>query len=79
MKNNKKAWQIFVYYLGISSFMSSIACLATLYFMMDGLNVKNTISASIMASSFFFASVGVVLITIGKCNIPSFKVDNADT
>jgi hypothetical protein len=79
MKNKQKTWQKSVYYLGITSFIISIVCLIFLYFKIDELGWKNAISASIMATSFFLASVGLVLITIGKCNLPSLKVDNADS
>lgn len=75
---NKSRTQGFIYHLGITSFIASAACLVILYLRMDDADLKNTISASIAASSFFFASVGVVLTTIGKCNLPSLKVDTHD-
>ena len=37
---------------------------------------RNPVSASFLASSFFFAFVGVVLTIIGTTNIPSFKVND---
>lgn len=67
-----------VYYLGITSFATSIAALIFLYFEMGDLGFKDVISASILATSFFFASVGLVLITIGKCDLPSLKVGDTD-
>jgi hypothetical protein len=72
---NKSRTQRFVYHLGITSFIASAACLITLYLRVDDAGLKNAVSASIAASSFFFASLGIVLTTIGKCNLPSFKVD----
>ena len=74
----KSKTQRSVYYLGITSFVASAACLVILYLRMDEAGLKNTISASVAASSFFFASVGVVLTTIGNCNLPSFKVGGHD-
>lgn len=78
MKNKKSVLQKSAFYIGFASFAASIVCLIFLYLRIDDLGWKNTISASLMASSFFFASVGLVLITIGKCNLPSFKVGSSD-
>lgn len=60
------------------SFIAAIGCLILLYFSIDEQGLKSTISASLAASSFFFASMGVVLIAIGKSNLPSFKVGKTD-
>jgi len=79
MKNDKGAIQKSVYYLGFVSFVAAIACLVFLYLKIGDLGWQDPISASLMASSFFFASVGVVLITMGCCNIPSFKINNTDS
>lgn len=79
MKNNKSAIQKSVYYSGFVSFVVAIACLIILYLKIGGLGWQNPISASLMATSFFFASVGVVLLTMGSCNIPSFKVSSTDS
>ena len=79
MKNNKSALQKLAYYSGIISFILSVVCLIFLYLKIDDLGWQNPVSASLMASSFFFAAVGVVLLTIGKCNLPSFKVRDSDS
>ena len=79
MKQNKGAWQKAVYYLGITSFIASAACLIYIYLKIDDLGWQNPISASLLATSFFFASVGLVLVTIGKCNLPSLKVGKTDS
>ncbi len=79
MKNDKGAIQKSVYYLGFVSFIAAIVCLVFLYLKIGGLGWQSPVSASLMASSFFFASVGVVLITMGSCNIPSFKVTSSDS
>jgi len=78
MKNNKSALQKIAYYSGIISFIASVVCLVLLYLKVDDLGWQNPVSASLMASSFFFAAVGIVLVTIGKCNLPSFKVRDSD-
>jgi len=79
MKKNTSVLQKIAFYSGIVSFISSVICLIFLYFKIDDLGWQNPISASLMASSFFFASAGLVLVTIGKCNLPSFKVGKADS
>ena len=48
-----------------------------LYFKLESLGSEHPISASLMASTFFFACVGVVLTVIGTADVPSFKFDNA--
>ena len=40
--------------------------------------MEHVISASLLASSFFFIFVGFVFIVIGKTDLPSFKVEVAD-
>lgn len=47
-----------------------------LYLRVEEFGMENPISASLLASSFFFVSVGVVLMVIAKANLPSFKVGN---
>ena len=64
------------FYSSVISFIASIACLIFLYLRVDEFGMENPISASLLASSFFFVSVGVVLMVIAKTNLPSFKVGN---
>lgn len=79
MKKNYKAWQKAVFYTGIASFIASAACIIYVYLKIDGLGWDNPVSASLLATSFFFASTGIVLVTIGKTNLPSFKVGKPDS
>jgi hypothetical protein len=37
----------------------------------------NPVSASLMASMFFFVCVGVILVIIGTADIPSFRFDKS--
>ena len=76
MKSIKRTWQKAVYFSGIVSFLAAVACLITLYIWKGDLGWKHVYTASLMASSFFFAAVGVVLVTIGRCDIPCLKVKN---
>ena len=78
MKSIKRTWQKSVFFSGIVSFIAAIACLIILYFWKEDLGWKHVYTASLVASSFFFASVGVVLVTIGTCDLPSLKVKNTE-
>lgn len=59
----------------VVSFVLSLASGVMLYLRLESVGSDNPISASLMASTFFFICVGVVLAFIWKADIPSFKVD----
>ncbi|MCG7989984.1 MAG: hemerythrin family protein [Candidatus Thiodiazotropha lotti] len=61
------------------SFLLAIASSVMLYFQIESVGKDDPISASFMASTFFFVCVGVVLAVIGKADLPSFKSDNSET
>jgi tetrahydromethanopterin S-methyltransferase subunit D len=60
------------------SFVLAFASGVMLYLRLQSVGSDNPISASFMASTFFFICVGVVLTFIGKADIPSFKFDDAE-
>ena len=62
--------------LGILSFVSAAVCAIFLYIKIAESGANNPVSASLLASVFFFIFVGFVLLVIGKTNLPSFKPDN---
>ncbi len=64
--------------LGVVSFVLAVVAGGMLYLRLDSVGADNPISASLMASTFFFICVGVILTIIGKTDIPSFKFDDAD-
>ncbi|MEW8205825.1 MAG: hypothetical protein AB2746_06845, partial [Candidatus Thiodiazotropha taylori] len=61
------------------SFLLAIVSAVLLYFRIESVGKDDPISASFMASTFFFVCVGVVLTVIGKADLPSFSTDNSDT
>ncbi|MCG8037765.1 MAG: hypothetical protein JAZ19_12110 [Candidatus Thiodiazotropha taylori] len=61
------------------SFLLAIVSAVLLYFRIESVGKDDPISASFMASTFFFVCVGVVLAVIGKADLPSFSTDNSDT
>ncbi|RLA05192.1 MAG: hypothetical protein DRQ47_01775 [Gammaproteobacteria bacterium] len=60
--------------IGKICFLLAALCVAVLYFKVKELGMQHVISASFLASSFFFVFVGFVLTVIGNADIPSFKV-----
>ena len=60
------------------SFVLAIITGVFLYLRLESVGSDNPISASLMASTFFFICVGVVLTVMGKADIPSFKIDDSE-
>jgi len=73
-KTKKSKLQKSSLYFAGGSVISAIASVIYLTLNIDTLGWENPISASLLASTFFFLSVAVVLVVIGTTNIPSFKV-----
>ena len=78
MKKRKSILQKISKIIGIICFLLAILCAAALYFTVEENGMQHVISASLLASSFFFAFIGFVFIVIGNADIPSFKVVGAD-
>lgn len=62
----------------VISFILAIISAVLLYLRVESVGTDNPISASLMASTFFFICVGVVLYIIGSTNMPSFKFKDPD-
>lgn len=62
--------------IGILSFISAAVCAILLYLRIGESGANNPVSASLLASIFFFIFVGFVLLVIGNTDLPSFKPDN---
>ncbi|MES9854903.1 MAG: hypothetical protein ABW170_24110 [Candidatus Thiodiazotropha sp. L084R] len=60
------------------SFVLAFVSVVMLYLRVESVGSYNPISASFMASTFFFACVGVVLTVVGKADLPSFIFDNSE-
>lgn len=63
---------------GYISFLLSLISGIALYLRDGAVNNNDAISASLAATTFFFFCVGIVLIIMGKADIPSFKIDAPD-
>ena len=79
MTKRKGALQKVSLVFAVVSFVLALTSGVMLYLRLESVGIDNPISASFMASTFFFISVGVVLTVIGKADIPSFKTDNSET
>ncbi len=74
MTNKKGFLQKIALLFGMLSFVLAVLAGVWLYFRVESVGANNPISASLMASTFFFICVGVILTVIGKANLPSFKL-----
>jgi len=62
----------------VISFVLAIITGVFLYLRLESVGSDNPISASLMASTFFFICVGVVLSVMWKTDIPSFKIESPE-
>lgn len=74
MTKKKSNLQKSALYFSVFSVVASILSVVYLFLKVDTLGWESPISASLLASSFFFGFVAVVLFIIGSSDIPSFKV-----
>ncbi len=63
---------------GVISELLCVLCIVMLVIKAQELGMEDVISASYMASAFFFFTTGLVLIIISKANVPSFSFDDSD-
>jgi len=60
----------------VLSFVLALISGVLLYLRVETVASGDAISASLMASIFFFICVGIVLTVIGQADLPSFKIEN---
>jgi len=63
----------------VISFVLAVVTGVALVLRLQSVGSDNPISASLMASTFFFVCVGVILAIMGKADLPSFKFDNPES
>lgn len=76
MKQSRSFLQKVSVWSGVASFVLAAICGVILYFNVNESGYNNPVSASFLASVFFFIFVGILLSIIGRCNLPSFKFDD---
>jgi tetrahydromethanopterin S-methyltransferase subunit D len=62
----------------VASFALALIAGVMLYLRLQHVGSDNPVSASLMASTFFFVCVGIILVIIGTADMPSFKFDNPE-
>lgn len=75
MNKSKSTLQKMSIVMGALSFLLAVVCAVALHFKVEELGMQHTISASLLASTFFFVFIGFVLIVMGKADLPSFRFD----
>ncbi len=78
MSKNKGILQKISLASAVVSFVLALISGVMLYFKLQSLGIDSPVSASFMASTFFFICVGVVLTFIWKADVPSFKFDSSE-
>lgn len=76
MNHAKGFLQKFAVWAGVASFIVAAVCGVLLYARVQATGFDNPISASLLASVFFFIFVGILLSIIGRSNLPSFRFDD---
>jgi len=74
VKKSKGLLQRVALYSGVICFVLAVVCGVILYLNLGNIGIYHPVSASLLASIFFFAFVGVVLWVIGKSDLPSLKI-----
>jgi len=63
---------------GLISFLLAFIAGIMLYLRVKVEGSNNPISASLLATTFFFVCIGIVLTVMGKADIPNLKFDNPE-
>ena len=78
MAKRKGSLQKLSIIISVVSFALAVVTGIVLYFKLESVGSDDPVSASLMASTFFFICVGVILTVIGRADIPSFKLDDPE-
>jgi len=73
MKNKPNLLQKITLIIGILCFVLSVVSGILLYIKVDEIGMGHPISASLLASIFFFLFVGILLSIVGRANIPNLR------
>lgn len=78
MAKKKNLFQKMAYFSAIVSFILVGASAIMLYIKTQSLGSEHVVSASFMATTFFFMCIGVVFWVIATTDIPSLKVGETE-
>lgn len=76
MKKQKSVLQKSSVIIGYLCFLLAVLCAIALYFKKQEPGMQDPVTASFLAATFFFASIGVVFTIMGKADLPDFKIRN---
>ncbi|MFC1588838.1 hypothetical protein ACFL3P_01045 [Pseudomonadota bacterium] len=77
MKKKRNILQKVSIITGVICILLTFASLAALYFKLQELEMQHPVTASLLASSFFFTFISFVFFVMGNADIPSFKLTPA--
>ena len=78
MSKEKGLLQKISFFSGVISFLLAFIVGVALYFQVTSAGSNGPVSASLIASTFFFVCVGIVLAIMGRADIPSFKFNKPE-
>ncbi len=76
MEKKRHILQTTSLYAGVMCFIASLVCGAFLYIKVNELGADHPISASFLASMFFFFFVGFLLTIVGKADVPDLRISS---
>ena len=74
MKKRKSKLQKSSVIIGYVCFLLAVLCAIALYFKNQELGMQDPVTASFLASTFFFVCIGFVFMIMGKADLPDLKV-----
>ena len=78
MNPNPNLFNKITLFSGKLSFALALLSAIFLYLRVDEQGFQNPIAASLLGSLLFCIFMGVLLILIGRCNLPNFKLDASE-
>lgn len=75
MKKRKSMLQKSSVIVGYVCFLLAVLCAVALYFKKQELGMQDPVTASLLASTFFFVFIGFVFMIMGKVDLPNLKIE----
>lgn len=76
LKKKKGIFQKTSMVMGVLSELIALVCLVMTYLKSQTLGMEDVITASFMASTFFFFMSGVVMIIVGRADLPDLSMSS---
>lgn len=72
-RNQRRPFQKVLLVIAVLSYLAAVTCGVAAGYM--GVDSRDPVVASLMASTVFFLGVGIVLQVIGSTNLPNLKIE----